>query len=258
MSDRQSVELLLDEEERIEDDIAPLSDEAALRRRVERQIKKRGEFRSHLAIFIAVNLMFAAFFGALEIPWVAGVIALSWGSGLAAQGIDLYYDSGKRAAARLARMHQAYRDAFGPNWHERATPAQLKRIRKRVDLPMAKRREFLQHLSVFLCINLMLWFLYAAIMPDTLPWPALVTGFWGLGLAAHAANVIGGERTKQSIEREVERQRALIEEAQWGGEKPKNDFLVADDEPTLTVGPDGELIELVDEDEGQPTKRKRG
>jgi hypothetical protein len=247
------VELLLNEQERIEDEIAPLSDETALRRRVTRQIKKRREFRSHLVIYIAINLMFFVFFAALGIPWVAGIIALSWGSGLAAQAIDLYYDTGKRAAARLTRMHQAYRDAYGPHWADDATREQLVRLRQETDGPTQKRSELAQHAAVFVCINLMLWFLYLVLMPESFPWPLLVTGFWGLGLAGHINEIFSKPRSDKAVEAEIERQRALLAEAAWDGEKPKNDFRDAEDEPSLTVGPDGELVELPDD----RVKRKR-
>jgi len=254
---KQSVELLLNDEERIEDDIAPLSDEAALRRRVTRQIKKRREFYGHLLIFGVMCMVFLALFTALGIPWVAGVIALAWGSGVAAQAIDLYFDTGKRAAVRLAHMHQAYRDAYGPRWHEKATPQQLQAVRKRVDGPVEKRKEFYQHAAVYVCINLMLWLLYLSVMPGGFAWPAIVSGTWGLGLLSHANDTFSASRSKKSIDREVERQRALIEEAQWDGEKPKNDFLEADDEAAMTVGPDGELVEISGEMD-EEAKQKRG
>ncbi len=248
----------LEAQERIEEDLAPLSDDAALRRRVERQLRKRGEFRQHVAAYLAVNVLLLALFLAIGIPWVSVIIALAWGSGLAAHAIEIYFDSGKRAATRLARVHQAFRDSYGPRWHENATQAQLMRVRERVSLPMAKRRELLQHAVVYLCINAMLWFLYLALMPGSFPWPLFVSGFWGLGLAGHVLEVRGKAQSEQDVEREVERQRALIEQAQWSGEKPKNDFIVEDEEPTLTVGPDGELVELADEEDEPLVKRKRG
>ena len=254
---KQSVEVLLNDEERIEDDIAPLSDEAALRRRVTRQIKKRREFYGHLLIYLVMCLIFFGLFTTLGIPWVAGIIALAWGSGVAAQAVDLYFDSGKRAAERLARMHQAYRNAYGPRWHEKATQEQLISKRAEVDGPVTKRVEFYQHAAVYLCINLMLWFIYLSIMPGAFPWPVFVSGTWGIGLISQANEVFSASRSKKSIDREVERQRALIEEAQWGDEKPKNDFLEADDEPAMTVGPDGELVEIPDETD-EEAKQKRG
>lgn len=249
----QSVELLLNEQERIEDEIAPLNDERALRRRVTRQIKKRREFRSHVAIYIAINLMLLVLFAALGIPWVAVVIALGWGSGLAAQAVDLYYDTGKRAAARLVRMHEAYREAYGPHWAENATHEQLVRLRKETDRPAQMRSELGQHIAVYLCINLMLWFLYLVLMAGSFPWPLLVSGFWGLGMVGHINEVYSKPRSDKAVEAEIERQRRLLADAEWGSEKPKNDFR-EDDEPAMTVGPDGELVELT---EPEDEKRKR-
>lgn len=251
------VNQLLDEQDRLEDDLAPISDEAALRRRVIRQVRKRRDFRTHLTVFLVMNLIFFVFFSVLAIPWVSGVIALAWGSGLAAQGVDVYFDTGKRAAARLARLHQAFRDAYGPRWAEEATRAQLVAVRQETEAPYRKRAGLYQHAVVYLVINLMLWFIYFSIMPGSVPWPLLVTGLWGVGLAANAVDTFAGKRQDESLEREVERQRALIEEAQWGSEKPKNDFLEADEQPGLTVGPDGELIEIAEPPDEQ-SKQKRG
>ncbi|MFN8378296.1 MAG: 2TM domain-containing protein [Anaerolineae bacterium] len=252
----QDVNRLLVEQERIDDDIVPLTDEAALRRRVVRQVKKSRDLRTHFVIYLVMNLVFLVFFTALEIPWVAGIIAMSWGSGLAAQAVDVHYDTGKRAAERLARMHQAYRDAYGPRWYENATRAQLIEVRRQTDEPIKKRAALYEHVAVYTLINLMLWLIYFAVMPGSIPWPLLVMGLWGIGLGANVADTYSGGRQNANIDREVERQRALIEQAQWGGEKPKNDFLEADDEPAMTVGPDGELVEDADESDDE-AKQKR-
>ena len=249
MSTAQEVEKLLEKQEQIEDEIVPMGDERALRRRAIRQVKKRSEFRTHLIVYAVMMAIFFVFFTALSIPWVAMVIALAWGSGLAAQGLDTYYNTGRRAAARLTRLQQAYRDAYGPRWYEDAAPEQLMEIHKAVDTPIRKHQEFNEHLVVFVCINLMLWGLYLAIMPGSFPWPLLVTGGWGLGLFGHATDVFSTRRSEQSIEREIERQRALLDEADWRGEKPKNDFQDEPESPAMTIGPDGELVELPPDEE---------
>jgi hypothetical protein len=104
----------------------------------------------------------------------------------------------------------------------------------------------------------MLWWIYLSVMAGGFPWPLFVTGFWGLGLFADAAETFALSRRQPSIEREVERQRRLMEEAQWGGEKPKNDFReLEDDGPAMQVGPDGELIELDEDAWAEQEKRKR-
>ncbi len=247
------------EEERIDDELAPLSDEAAFRRRVTRQINKRNEFRTHLVTYVVVVALLTALFVAIGIPWVAGMIALAWGSGLAAHGVDTYYYTGKRAALRTARVHQAFRDEYGPRWYDTANHAQLRRTLKRVEEPYNKRREFLSHLVVFVGINAMLWWIYLAVMAGGFPWPLFITGFWGLGLVMHGLSASTENRSQRNIEREVERQRELLGAAAWGDEKAKNDFVFDDDDaPTMSVGPDGELVELTDEEWDEQQKRKRG
>ena len=79
---------------------------------------------------------------------------------------------------------------------------------------------------------------------------------WALALAV---GWISGARegSESALTREIERQRALMEQAGWSDEKPKNEALAAE-EPTLTVGPDGELVELADEDDAPLDKRKHG
>jgi ABC-type multidrug transport system fused ATPase/permease subunit len=256
MSQQSALREAQAEEERIDDELAPLSDEAALRRRVTRQLNKRNEFRAHALWFVVVNVMLMALFFAIGVPWVAGIVALSWGSGLAAHGIDTYHQTGKRAAVRTARTHQAFRDEYGPRWYETASERELRDTLKRVERPTAKRREFVSHLAVFIGINAMLWWIWASVMLGEFAWPLFVTAFWGVGLAAHAIDAFGNRRAQTSIEREVERQRALMEEAQWDDEKPKNVYYEPE-EPAMTIGPDGELVELTDEEWSERQKRKR-
>lgn len=238
-----------------DDEFAPLSDNEALRRRVIRQVDKRREFQTHLVVFIAFNALFIVVFTMMGIPWVAAIILLGWGSGLAAHGIDTYYQTGRRAATRLARMQQAFRDAYGPDWYETASTSQLQAIRKRLDDPVNKRKDFYIHAAVYAIIITMLWMFWFTLTPDAIMWPLIVMGGWGLGLIGHAFDAFAPGRSNRALEQEMERQRALIEEAQWGGKKPKNDFTGAGHEPAMTVGPDGELVALDDEAEAKQKRR---
>lgn len=241
-----------------DDEFAPLSDDEALRRRVIRQVNKRREFQTHLIIFLAFNALFLVVFTAIDIPWVAAVILFGWGSGLAAHGVDTWYQTGRRATNRLARMHQAFRDAYGPDWHETASVQQLRAIRKRLDDPINKRKEFYMHAAVYLCTIVSLWLVYFMATPDGFLWPLVVMAGWGLGLLGHAFEAFSHGRSESTIEQEMERQRAQLEAAQYGSEKPKNDFREADDQPALTVGPDGELVEPdAETDERATTRRAR-
>ncbi|MBL8146258.1 MAG: 2TM domain-containing protein [Anaerolineae bacterium] len=222
-----------------DDEFAPLSDNAALRRRVERQLNKRREFMISLGAYIVINAGLLVAFGAAGMLWIAGVVALGWGAGVAAHGIDTWYQTGRRAAGRLAGMHQAFRDAYGPDWYETATPKQLQAVRRRVDEPINKRKEFAMHAAVFALIIPMLWLLYFTLTPDIIMWPLIAMAGWGFGLLGHGVSVFASNRQEDAVAREMERQRALIDAAQWDGEKAKNDFR----EDGARLDEDGELTD---------------
>lgn len=48
-----------------------------------------------------------------------------------------------------------------------------------------EKRSFLIHLVVFILINGAFWTLYLWSDWGGFPWPAFITFFWGIGLAAH-------------------------------------------------------------------------
>lgn len=239
---------------RIDDELLPSSDEAALRRRAERQINKRKEFRTHLLSFVVVNVLLTGMFFMFGIPWVGGIVALAWGAGLMVHGVDTCYQTGARAAIRTAHAQRAFRDDYGPRWYETASRAELRRTLKRVEEPFIKRREFASHLAVFIAINILLWLIYLSVTPDSFPWPLAVTGFWGLGLAAQGVEVLFSSRRQSDIEREVKRQRRLMEDAQSGRQKRKNDDLERG-AAAMQIGPDGELIDLVEDEFEEKLKR---
>jgi len=234
-------------------EFAPLSDDGALRRRVERQLNKRREFMIDLGAYIVVNAGLLIAFSATGMFWIAATVALGWGAGLAAHGIDTYYQTGRRAANRLARMHQAFRETYGPDWYETATPKQLQVIRKRVDDPICKRKEFYMHAAVFACIIPMLWLLYFTLTPEIILWPLIAMAGWGFGLIGHGATVFASNRQEDAVMREMDRQRALLAHADWDGEKPKNDF--RDDDARLDE--DGELTDSMAREIEREIQRSR-
>jgi hypothetical protein len=103
----------------------PQSDEVMIRRSVEQQFKKRGEFVAHLVVFVAINVLLWGLFlfgqpllnGADAANWVrfAGafpwplLVTLGWGAGLAAHGVDVYNETGDRALMRERLIRQALR-----------------------------------------------------------------------------------------------------------------------------------------------------
>ena len=257
-----------------DDELVSPDDDNALRRRVERQVKKRSEFNVHLAVFFFANIVLWMIFSfasgvlptdlqalAQEFPWPL-IITFGWGSGLLAHFIDTYYQTGPRAAARLRAIHTEFERLYGERWYETASKNELKKVRSRVEQPFTKRREFASHVAVYVTINAMLWFIYlfaggaiSSLLDGSLggldfPWPLIVMFGWGIGLVAHAAEVFTSGSQQRAIDRAVERERA----AQWN-EKPKRDRYYEEDDqslPDVRLNADGEftdsMIEEWDED----------
>ncbi len=228
-------------------DVAAENDQSAARKRIEKQVKKRGEFAGHVVTYIVINIILWFIFinvsaGDLpfnmDIPVEAWaflwpfVVSMGWGAGLLAHGVETFQQTGKRAARRLRVMRDAYRREFGPDWSRTASKGDLKRVRKIAEAPFKKREEFAQHLVVYVMINIMLWgiFLFASDSILALinsndpeltqamgfPWPLFVTFGWGIGLIANAFEALGAGRTERTIEREMERERRILD-----SEKPK-------------------------------------
>jgi hypothetical protein len=244
-------------------DAALEGDESAARRRIERQIAKRREFGIHAAAYVVVNLFLWAiylgmaeggFFGidlpteAAAFPWSL-VVSMGWGAGLLAHGIETYYETGERAARRLRIIRDAYRREFGANWSRTASRSDLKRVRRRAEAPIKKRVEFFEHLGVYIMINLMLWVIYLSIAFRNFeeseiggipfPFPLVVMFFWGIGVVSNALEVFGTARRERAIERELERERALLD-----SEKPKRARAAESDAPqSIRLTQDGELTD---------------
>ena len=81
--------------------------EAEIRRRVEQRLKKRGEFYIHLTAYVAVNLALWVVWLLMGsvFPWPL-VLSLGWGVGLFIHGIDVYFATGSRLAAREAAIQR--------------------------------------------------------------------------------------------------------------------------------------------------------
>ena len=269
-----------------DDDLAPPGDDAALRRRVERQMKKRSDFwKNAIAYAIVIPLMWIVFgfssgiiageFGttfpfniAANFPWPL-IVMLGWGAGLAGDAIETYQKTGKRAARRLANLHAEFRADFGPQWYRTASRKQLKAVRRSVDKPIKQRIDFYKNIASFAFIIPMLWVIYGVSsgfiagefgtdfpfnVATQFPWPLIVMLFWGLDIAKNGYSVIAGRRQETAIEREMERQRSLAGHDEWDDEKPKNDFYDSD-EPRLTE--DGELTDSMVREIEREIRRSR-
>lgn len=239
----------------------PLDEAQSIRRRIESGYKKRGEFFAHLAVYgVIMTLLFViyAFSGdggesitGFAFPWPL-LVAFGWGAGLLAHAVDTWFQTGERAAAQDRIVNDALQREFGSDWARTVSKKEYNRTRHKALKGYKKRVELLQHVAVYVPINLMLWFLYASNLfglispgdvPD-FPWPILVTLGWGAGLVAHVADTfLGGDARSAARERAV--QRAVERELQRRDEelpldKPKRDF-------AIRLNEDGELTDSIAE-----------
>jgi hypothetical protein len=140
------------------------------------------------------------------------------------------------------------------------------KIRRRVEERFNKQKELTIHTAVYLVINLLMWGLWLTGLLDSIPVIGAITGplgtlaplvisiGWGVGLIAHFLDYYfsaggGARRREQAIQREIERERALMN---GDYSKPKRD-------QHMRLTEDGELEALTDDDEeyAQPSRRSR-
>ena len=216
-------------------DLLPLDDEEAIRKRVEEQLNKRKEFMIHLMVFFPVIIaMWIVYSTGLPANFVSEVsdnpdlvnlfgfpwpliVALGWGAGLAAHGVETYYATGRRANTRLRAIHNELYRVYGPDWRK-ANSKEQRKVRNRVNDMYNKRKEWIQHLVVFICINIMLWLIYL-FSGGGFAWPVLVTVGWGVGLLAHGIEYRSHGTREKAITEAIERERDMIYET----EKPKRE-----------------------------------
>ncbi|MFN8373594.1 MAG: 2TM domain-containing protein [Anaerolineae bacterium] len=120
-------------------------------------------------------------------------------------------------------------------------------IRRRIKRKYDNRTEFIAHLMSYVGASIVLW----GVLQPQYGWAtlsALIMGCWFIGLLVHAVVFWGKEAQEQAIEHAIERERELRYQRGTDSDiKPKRDRL------RLTT--DGELLEVVDEDEQAAKKR---
>jgi hypothetical protein len=239
-------------------DLVPMDDEIAIRKRVEAQMNKRREFYGNLGAYIAVNLALWIIFSFIHIDVpVPMIVMLGWGAGLAAHAIETFYATGRRARHRLQTIQDEFYRLYGADW-ERADRKELRRVRDRVVQPITKRREFTDHLAIYVCINLMLWLLNLSFIHADFPWPLIVSLGWGFGLVAHGFEAMTTASRENALNRAIDRERDQM----YAGDKPKRDRLYIDDEPVRSSGvrltEDGEFTDSMISELEAEEKAKRG
>ena len=91
-----------------------------------------------------------------------------------------------------------------PNGPSRPAPPEL---RKEALRRIKKRRDFASHLFVFVVVNGGFWAVWA-LTGGSDPWPAWITGIWGIGIVLNAWEVYGRRPiTEAEIRHEVDRLR---------------------------------------------------
>src|SRR5437868_1358147 len=136
-------------------------------------------------------------------------------------------------------------------------------IRQRAEKRVRQRIEFVQHLSIYVIVNLILWalwFIGANALHSWVmefPWPILVTLIWGVALAIHGAvvytqtNMMDAMR-ETAIQQEVEREMRLrgMDTQAAELEKPKRDRAVR-------LSDDGEIVPVDEIEDDRPHKTNR-
>jgi hypothetical protein len=73
---------------------------------------------------------------------------------------------------------------------------------------LKRKREFRNHLVIFVAVNVVLWLIWAFSDDRGFPWPAFVTVLWGFGTGMQAWNVYGQRPiSDQEVEQEMQRMR---------------------------------------------------
>lgn len=261
----------------------PKSEEDSIRKRIEKQYKKRTEFFTHLAVYFVINLMLWLIYffasgpiietagltdlprAAMEFPWPI-IVMFGWGSGLLAHAVETYLETGERGARRDRAIRQALRSQYGENWTEVVSKEEYNRVRRRILKPYEKRKEFLQHVAVYVVINALMWFLWLTtgrFVPylegvahfTEFPWPIIVMLAWGAGLVAHFVDMVANhganpESRERAIQREMEREREMMMQNSMLQEKPKR-------ERHMRLTADGEITDSVAEAWEIDNKQKR-
>lgn len=143
-------------------------------------------------------------------------------------------------------------------------------LRRRVEKRMKARQELNIHITVYIIVNLFLWFLWFllprmaaltgvggdVVAAASFPWPLIVMGGWGIGLFFHGLDVYSktsaaAMRHEARVQQEMELERQRIAEIRGEMlEKPKRRARLAED---------GEIVYEEDDEqiEEAPVRRAR-
>lgn len=133
----------------------------------------------------------------------------------------------------------------------------INKIRRRVEKRLKDRQEVVQHVTVYIIVNVFLWILYFATNRggSSIPWPLWATFGWGIGVVSHVVGYLGKANQERAVadavEREIELERARrgLDPMNYGKAKRKNG--------SYRLTDDGELAEDPDYDETDSRRAAR-
>jgi hypothetical protein len=131
-----------------------------------------------------------------------------------------------------------------------ATPPDFDEIRKRIEKRYDQRAEMLSHTIAFVVVNGFVWGAWLLTDPlarMTAVIPAALTILWFVGFAIHGVQYLTAEARERAIEQALEREREWYYQ---GEHKAKRDRLTR-------LTDDGELVEVVEDEEELGDRRKR-
>ena len=159
-------------------------------------------------------------------------------------------------------------DQFARKKKNAAPPTTEELIRLRIQKKLKARSELLQHLAVYLSVNVMLWMIWA-FARGGFPWPIFVSASWGIGVLSQYIDYYfkhgrGADQGEAEVASEITRQMRIT-----GRLKEKRDEYDYDSESILEIddnaarkvrlNDDGELsdsfVQELDQDENTGEQR---
>lgn len=249
--------LLLDQEK----DWAHLSQNEIIRRRLKNRQGEQIGFLAHLLPYLAVNL--GIIIGGLSDGGglTSFITALAWGAGLAAHGLNVYYQSGRKIEQLYGGFYEHMEEEYGLNWQQTLDDEtileQWEAAKNRKDQWLGYRI----HGAIFALINTMMWFIWGSSVMEAgefiFMWPLITTLAWGLGLVMHGIQInfeMAINRDANSIAAEL----AMMDGSSHRAPRPakqKNRAPQHDGEIRLTA--DGEFTESMAGELEQPRQARR-
>ncbi len=240
-----------EQEEFIDDD-----SDAAIRRRVEKRLKMRGEFLGHELAFAIINVIaWALWYSGLDFGWQFPwplIVSLAWGSGILSHAAETFYRPFARPQAVQRAVAREMEQLHGADWQHSASEEQYHGTYQKVYKRFDTRSDFATHLAAFVPLNVLAWLLWIGGVTIGLGgWPLIFTGLWGLGLAIHGIQVFY-TASEGLLRREIEREMAQYSDDVKLKRKRKNV-----EERVVSLSDDGELVEM-ELDESERQERRRG